>query len=191
MTAYDLTPGFVILKYATPFLAHKMTFQVSPNGVVTPGSEPNFNLNAGSFTDMSTCVDALIVKMKALVNADTEFIDATYWDKPTSEDDPLWIYTYQIGVTGTNIADNIETCEQVWTWRTARGHFYRNYIMGVPDLPDLTFHVADLVDPKLAYYTYFGGGGNWILGRDNTPPVSLVSMHTKTNDKLRRQLLVP
>lgn len=194
MAANSLAPGYVILHYAVTFgteiHTHKQTLPVQPQLPVSVGSEPTFVDNNGDDILMSDAIDAYILLAKELFNTSCTFIMAEYWNKPTPESDPIWVYTYTIGVTGNRVGTAIEAGQITHSFRTEGGGIFKLVYLETPfvatyvDLyPFADADVTDLTD-------YLCSGVAWIHGRDGEKPAIPIKGVGKINDALRRKYIL-
>jgi hypothetical protein len=190
MTQYSDAPGFVLVHYLNGTFPHTQKLQVTPNGIVFPGDEPQFNTSANLPVDMSTAVDDWINLVKTVYDADTTFVSAEFWSKPTEDDDPIWIFEHPINVVGT-VAGAVQLAgELVFSFRTYGGNLMKLYFMDFSDQVPLNVRTAlgtIGAGANANIRDYVLSGDAWFHGKDNNFAVAPLIYTTKMNDTLRRK----
>jgi len=184
-----LSPGFVKIRYTGPSGTHFQTLPVNPTGEYSPGSEPNFDPKVGSPVAMSTAVDAYIALAKVDFGASVTFVSADYWQQPTPEDDPVWIFTHPLGVAGTAGTDSSPARQSVMSFRTSLGGIFFWY--GVDCTAAIAATLRDSYPfargSSKAIADYLMSNDSWVLGRDNGTLAAAIWQTGKVNDALRKR----
>lgn len=185
----SLSPGFCKLYYTAATREHVMTIPVIPYGTVTPGEEPQLTANDGTGIDLSDAMTNMANALKVRFPTDASFNHAEYWDMPTPTSNPVWIYDVTLGIAGTATGSSTAGLQQVFTFRTDAGGLWRLYLMeptgspNVENLPPFSGNNATLIN---ALY----GVGYVVRGRDGGKLITCIRALTKTNDALRKKILV-
>lgn len=191
MTVYDLAPSFVKLKYTFAGMQHTQTIPCALAGDLIPGEEPDISRKVGSPTSFSTAIDTYVAVFKTFFGAGMDINFAEAWSKPTPADDPIWIFTYAVGVAGTAGVASKEALQMTVTFRTALGHLAKWYAMevsgGFDDNSRDTYPFSDGGATSIA--TYLTGGNSIFLGRDNASLVVPISVKWKYNDVILNKRL--
>jgi hypothetical protein len=190
MAKNSLAPGFGKLFYSRTGLLkpHVMTFGLNPHDTPTPGFDPDLDKSGGGTIPFSDAIDAIIVLLKAITSHNMTFTHCEFWSQPTKDDDPLFIFDHSIGVAGTDSGAHVVAEQLVITYRTNAGGLYRFYQMeGTAAVDIVAFPPFSTLYAN--WSNYLLGADDVIYGRDNGYPSSVISLKTKTNDALRRQLI--
>lgn len=190
MTVYDLSPGYIVLQYASySGRVHKATFPVQWGATPVPGTEPTLKRVDESTVSMSSGVDLLLTALSQVLHIGDAFLVATAWYKPTPTSDPVWIYDYVSEIAGGSASLDNACLQSVWTFGTEAGNLYRLFIMegvGVVNTRTLPPLTGDLG----AVSSFILSDLSIVWGRDNTRPVRIISHVTKINDHLRKKFLI-
>lgn len=186
MPVHSLSPGFVELQYTYLGLLHKMRIPVTPAVGWTTSVEPDLVRKSGAVVDMSTAVDELIVLLRPLFQNTTEFTKAEAWFYPGGASDPIWVYTYAIGLLGSNAGTNVQSSQSVVSFRSSIGGIAKLYLLeGVfvanvrNSYPFGAGNITNLTN-------YMIGATSWWYARDNGSLVVPIWNTSKTNDKIRK-----
>lgn len=187
MTEHGLEPGFVKVRYDDTHRRHFATLQVKPSGSVAVGVEPTFVTKSGGTVSMSAAIAAWVAVFKLNFAAATSIVSADFWSKPTAGDDPIWVFTVDVGVAGTGGGTETFTRQLNRTFRTLGGHILKNVAEGISSAIPNDFIGPIPNDDAVAVYLL--SGASWILGRDDAFPAASLNYMTKTNDALRKKEL--
>jgi hypothetical protein len=187
VTQFSLAPGFLKVRYDDAHRPHFQTLSVIPNGAVVVGDEPRFERRTGAAETMETLVELYAVVLAANLAAATTIVEATFWSKPTEDDDPIWIFTHPLNVAGTAGGTETFTRQVNRSFRTQNGHIMRNVIEGVTSL--FGNDVSTPIPPGDAISDFLMGANGFITGRDNGLPAARLNYSVKTNDALRKKEL--
>lgn len=192
MTHNSLDPGFVIIHYTRGAVPHQQVIPVLWSTAPTVGADPSLLTKAGGTVLGSVGVNAYILLFKVLFFTDVTFQDAEFWYKATETSDPVWIFTHPLGVAGTGVGSSTIAHQIAMTYRTGTGGIFRLYAME----PAAVW----AGNQKQSWPTWNVGGANvanylmgttsWVVGRDNGYLVVPIRLQTKTNDALRRKLIL-
>jgi len=190
MTEFDDSPGYVLIKYQNGSFPHHAKIKVIPSTTPVVGAEPLFTTLGNGNVLMSTCIDAWITIVRTVYDADTTFISAEFWSKPTPADDPVWCYEHPINVTG-NVVGNVQLAgEMVFSFRTFGGHLMKLYFMDFSDQIDLNVRAAlgtIGAGANANIRDYVLSDASWLVAKDNSHAVAPLYYNTKMNDVLRRK----
>ena len=189
MAQNSLSPAFVKLFYSRTGVEHTMTIPTKFYTAPTVGESPSLLTHAGGQYPFDNAVDDLILYLKPLWANTMSFGHAEVWSQPTPEDDPLWIYTYAVGVAGTSANANVIASQIVMTFRSTLGGLFRLYGMEASYAVNQAFSLAGFDTALGNLSTYIIASASWVYARDNGKPITTLGAKTKTNDVLRRKLL--
>jgi len=186
MPVHSLSPGFIELQYSFSGLTHKMRIPVTPDAGWATGVQPNLVRKNGTTVAMNAAVDELIVLLRPFFNTTTDFIKAEAWFYPTGAADPIWVWSYAIGLAGSSGTANVLSSQLVITYRSLVGGLAKVYLMeGVSAVNvrnSYPFGAGSLTNLS----TYLTGTTSWWYARDNGALIVPIWATTKTNDKLRK-----
>lgn len=187
MAIFSLYPSFIKLTYSSNSHPH---VQVLPVWAQQAGVLWNLRPVEGAVDQLWTAfVDAYVAAVKPLFPVTAAFNGAQLWTLGSSTADPVLRAIYNIAVVGTNAQPSTPFVEARYTYRTHKGGLLMVQLMesshaaNLRDAPplvgaqDATFSASVLADT------------NCIFGRDGGRPLSLVSLETKVNDKLRKKYI--
>lgn len=188
----SLAPGFVIARYTTNGHQHRMVLPVKPAAVYTPGQIPSFlgyNNTSSTITQFSA---NLSLYLKPMFAATGTYDGIEYWQKPTKDDDPVFISASdEASGVGTNATAVVPYSELVMTFRTKGGGILKNYFLECSFSPNVRIS-APLYNgstPCVNWLSFLISVDSPILGRDGTYPLMGLHAATKTNDILRKKYL--
>jgi hypothetical protein len=165
-----------------------MTIPTKPSGAPVVGSEPSYLRHDGDPELFSEGISDYVDLIKLTYSSAFSFTHAEWWSKPTKDDDPLFIYDVSLGIAGSDAGAVVVAEQCVITFRTSLGGLYRNYMMenmaavNLAAYPPFSTNYANIANFIMSDASFF-------YGRDNGKPTSVISLKTKTNDALRRQLI--
>lgn len=190
MAEHDISPGFVKIRYGKTGQKHTATIPCKPVGIPTAGVDPNLTTYSGSVL-FSTAMDAWANMIAAAFPPTHSFDSASFWYKPTDDDDPVWIWEHTFtGIIGTGAATDHPAAEGIMTFRTALGGLMKLYFLGIVLAVDsVQSPSAGLSNPYDDIFPFAVGTSSWIYGRDDAKLIGLITLKTKTNDVLRRKYL--
>jgi hypothetical protein len=163
-----------------------MTFGVLPDGVPTPGNDPNVLAKDSSVVVWSTAVATLANLIKAFFPSTAQLDIAEFWYKPTPDAANVFIFAVPIGIAGTSGGSSVLAGEGVLTFRTAHTGGLKMYFLETADANDIRipspFTGAAQV---IALANYLTSTSGWLVGRNNDYPLVGLNYTTKENDVLR------
>jgi hypothetical protein len=191
MTEYSLAPGFVRLRYTGSSIEHIQTLPVNVNGLPTISEDPTFNLKGLGTKLMSEAVDEYVDVLKGMFSNTVTINDAEFWYQPEPEDDPYWIFTHPVGVTGTAATASVPERQSVISYRSGLGHNAFHYEMEVTgDIPGSQRQNFPTTKTYVnALNTYLVGSTSFITARDGGFLIVPIWWTTKNNDALRKKIL--
>ena len=182
----SLSPAYTRIRYHVGTHQHVMTFACLPDGVPTPGNDPNVLAKDSTTVVWSSAVATLANLLKAFWPASAELDLAEFWYKPTPTAANVFIFATPIGVAGTSGGSSVVAEEGVLTFRTAHVGGLKLYFLETADSPDIRvpspFTGAAQIIALAGYLTSNAG---WLVGRNNDYPLIGLNYTTKENDVLR------
>lgn len=186
MAVHSLSPGFIELQYTYSNLLHKMRIPVTPATGWATGVQPDLVRKNGTNVAMNTAIDELIALLRPLFQNTTEFTKAEAWFYPTGAADPIWVWTYAIGLLGSNVGTNVVSSQMVVSFRSLVGGLAKIYLMEGVFTPNVRnsypFGAGNLTNLT----NYMIGGTSFWYARDNGALIVPIWSSSKTNDKLRK-----
>lgn len=186
MAVHSLAPGFIEVQYTFSNLLHKMRIPVIPSVGWATGVQPNLVRKNGADVLMGVAVDELVVLLRPLFANTTEFTKAEAWFYPTGANDPIWVYTHAIGLTGTNAGANVASSQIVISFRSLVGGIAKLYLMEGVFTPNVRNSYPFGAGPTTNLTNYMIGATSWWYARDNGALIVPLWSSSKTNDKLRK-----
>lgn len=192
MARFSLAPGFVKLFYARGAVQHVMTLCVKYDGTPTPGSMPTVFQRDNVVTAVSTPIGAFVDEMLPCFGTDTSFTHYECWYKPSVDSDPLYIYTGLLASkTGTAAGTGKVAGELVCVLRSIAGHIMKVYMMESGLTNSEVFNPPTYGGSVVAdVFAYLLSDSNIFIARDGSYPVAGVRALGKTNDALRKRLIL-
>lgn len=194
MAQNSLAPGYVVLHYSVLFGSnlhtHKQTLPVNPLTVYAAGANPEFHTNGGDPIGFQAAIDAYAAELVGFFSTGTTLLLAEYWQKPTENDDPLFIKSVvpspAVGTGGSAVSAGQVTI----SFRSELGGIFKFTLMesevAATALDTYPFSAGDAAD-MAAYLT---GDDGWVWARDGGVLISAIKLVGKTNDKLRRKYIL-
>lgn len=186
MAVHSIQPGFIEIQYVYSNILHKMRIPVIPDSGWVIGTNPDLFRKNGALVAMGAAVDEFIAVLKPLFSSSTDFTKAEAWFYPDGVDNPVWVYTHAIGLPGTNAGANVQSSQQVITFRTLQGGIAKYYMMEGVFTPNVrnSYPFGAGVITNLSNYLI--GATSWSVGRDNGTLVVPMWATSKTNDAIRK-----
>lgn len=190
MAENSLYPAFIKIYYESALMPHTMTFQVQASPTGDPITQRPFLIKAnGGAADAGVLVAEFVNAIKVAAPATVTFQYWELWEIATDGGDPVFRFTDDLNVVGTSAVPIVPANQIVWSYRTQDGGKGSIYLMATgaganakyrgPAFGSATFKT--LVD-------YLVSDACIVKGRDDSRPVVVVKVLTKTNDALRRKL---
>lgn len=189
MAINSLSPAFIVVRYTRSTVPHTSIIPTKFSGTPTPGSNPNLLNHFGVAVDFESAMAAWAILLQDMFSTAVTLDTAEVWSQPTPDDDPVWIFTTGLALTGTRSGTAVVAGQQVLTFRTHLGGLFRLYFMETPVPPNQVATYAGMANPELELANFVTGATSWLYGRDNGQPILTLGWKTKTNDVLRRKLL--
>lgn len=190
MTDPSLSPGYARITYNGVLAPHHMTvplnYELGPVG--TPqGVEPNVIQKDGTVVSGSTAIAAFLGAIKAAFPASVSFGLVEFHTVIAANGNDFFIWSYNAGIVGTNVASRNGLVEFVMTVKAATGGLYRLYLME-PSYTEDAKQVSPFADAvALAIGTFLTSDNSPVYARSNAYLLTPVSWLTKINDSLRKQ----
>lgn len=191
MTHSSMYPGYCKLKYTRGSVPHRQILPVYWAGAPTPGSEPTLTLKNASTVAADTAIAAYVAAIKPQFHSGVTFVEAEWWRMDSEISDPYYLWTTSLNVAGTSGGTTQVAGQAVFTFRSQNGGILRLYYMETTDTPNTVVNPpygAGTITKAVA--DYVTAGTSWITARDNGFLVAPIRKLTKTNDKLRKKLLL-
>lgn len=190
MAINSLSPAFVKVYTTVATHQHVMTIPTKFSGTPVPGEAPNLLAHNASSVGFSSALDNLSTYIKPFLASANGAVDyAEVWSQPAPEDDPVWIYTYQINDDGTSAGATVTANQSVWTFRSANGGVFRLYLMETALAVNIALPYSQFESDKKDLADYITSSLSWIYARDNGAPITCLGYKSKFNDVLRRKYL--
>jgi len=184
MTQFDLSPGFAKLQVFDGHRTHYQTLPISTPTGVAVGDDPTIGKKGGGTIAFSAAMIEYAAVYKTFLPPQTTIVEASFWSKPTVDDDPIWIFSHPLTVVGTGSTGASYKQEIIQSYRTQLGHILKLYLGPVAaDYPNDNVHPLTTADAMAAYVL---GSTSVIVGRDGAFAIGALKSSSKTNDKWRK-----
>lgn len=183
---HDISPGFVLLTYASPFGTHKQTIPIANPALVL--GDWYVDEKASAAVLWTTAVDAFLDAIDPLVGSDVAYSAAELYTKAVG-DAPILVATTTLSHAGTNGSTAVEACEMSIALKSTGGGKGKIVILDAPAPPNNRYVPPTYSgDSAIATFaTYLTGSTDLVFMRDGNWPNLTGKALTKTNDTLRRK----
>lgn len=187
-----LYPAFIKLYYEDALSPHTATLPCDSNESGDPLTlRPYLVLGNGAAIDAGIAVAAYVNVLKALAPTTATFQYWELWEIATPGADPTFRFTDDLNVPGTNASALVPASQVTWSYRTQGGGKGYVYLMSSAQQANIKGRGPAFISaPYKAVADYLVGDTCFIKGRDNTRPIVVTKVLTKTNDKMRKKLRI-
>lgn len=194
MAGYDIGPFWVRVNYAVGSTNHVHQFGVEPYGSSWDvGTAPSLVQNDDTEVAADVGIAAYCAVLKGALSQNSVI---TGWDmfmRANVGDPPVWIDSGVIvGGQGTWNAPEQPAGMIAATYRTSLGHRWRLQLMGTPMGSDEVWTGSEYINDSHfgPIHTFITGDDGILRARDGGKIVSFQRLLSKTNDRMRRKLLL-
>jgi hypothetical protein len=190
MAENSLHPGFVRIYYQDQSSTHKQTIPVNWVAGVLSGNYGLIGANASNVA-WGIRVDEWIALLRPMVQATVSFLYAELWQVDFPSGDETFLELHDIGLAGTKTGTNNPTTQTIFSCRTAGGGVAKVALIGGDFALNVAARPPNYSHPAYkAVADYLSASNTWFYGRDGTYVVNVSRVLTKTNDALRKRLLL-
>nr|CRY96386.1 hypothetical protein [uncultured prokaryote] len=186
----SLSPAFVKIEYTSAYAPHVMTVPSVPLIAAVGDAAPYFDLR-GAEIDVSvvTAITDYVSVLKELFLASTVFNSATVFSQPSVGDAPVPVWSFPLGIVGTNGAATLsnKAVQATYSFRATDFTIFKAVLLDVPvgaandkvtAWPD-----GSIQDNLVEYIT---APETWIASRGGGRPNVFLQTAFTLNEKLRR-----
>jgi len=181
-------PGFVRFRYSGATIPHTCQFGIKFSGVPTPGTEPNLETKSGGTVGFVAGVtDFIDLAFQSQFNADTTFGFADIYSVDPTTGLRTFIFTTNIDLVGSNVAENVPLVQGVFVFKTSAGKPLKVYVMEAVYAADARNIGVVPADERQDMLDYVLGDDNILYGTTDAWPIAFQTFTSKENDVLRRR----
>lgn len=190
MATNSLYPGFTKMYYGTGGNLHTMILPMIPDGTPNIGIDPSILTRAGTPNLWSTYMTSLINLIKPLYNTATDFTLAEFYYMEEIDSDPQFVHGINPALSGTSATANTSMAQQVLTFRTYEGGIWKLFLMEAVITVNVVTSWPFAVGAVKTLADHLISTGSAVVGRDGGYPLVPLRSITKTNDALRKRVLL-
>lgn len=189
MARHSLFPNSITINYHANGHSHK---QVLPVAAITPSGDTwTLETRGSGAVEWTAAVDDLIALYKPLFDASSSFDSAELFDYEATESPAIFLASYDIEESGTNVGSAADFVQAVMPLKAAGGTSLRLTLIESTVPADTRLTLAGLGASNYAtLIEYVLSDDDWIITRGGTFPTSSLGITTKENDKLRERYLL-
>jgi hypothetical protein len=189
MTAFSLSPAFVVVNYHSPFAPHKMTLPTlawsSLGG--THGEGGYTAWDEVTNRDADDMIKDLVTALADVMPDDTTFDDYIIYTKADAHAANIPQRAGPLAITGTLTGAYPPATQATWSFRTAAFNHFKLVTLDTQPPSDFArIEAADWSVDQNAVRTQLESDGNAWAARDGTQIATAIRITFTLNEKLRR-----